>query len=237
MNTQWLEQRARELLAAEYERERCPNSAAAVRNNDAVEVDTDFAIRVIVAALRQQPVAVDLEQFREIAEGLRLADQFFDGDDSHWQWDDGEFFPASKVRAAHKRLLALIDNAGKVECAEVSGYIATVPYKCDRIIWRGQYHHLPLRQPAPVVDDARMARALEWVRGEREPGGEMVFPSQSVLAAIEEAIAAYDPNCGARTVRVAERLDEYLEKEHGVRIGRQAAIAALTAALAQGEPK
>lgn len=91
------------------------------------------------AALRHQPAPVDLEQFREIAEGLHLADQFFDGDDSHWQWDDGEFFPASKVRAAHKRLLSIIDNAGKVEPA------------CEVRLWDSQWVNIV---NAPEVLDA-----------------------------------------------------------------------------------
>lgn len=48
------------------------------------------------------------------------------------------------------------------------------------------------QQPAAVVDDARMARALDAARCGLSP---------EHVAAIEEAIAAYDPNCGARTVR------------------------------------
>ena len=51
-----------------------------------------------------------------------------------------------------------------------------------------------LEQP-PVVDDARMARALEAARCGLSP---------EHVAAIEEAIAAYDPNCGARTVSVVD---------------------------------
>ena len=87
------------------------------------------------------------------------------------------------------RLLSIINNAGKVA-----------------------------HQPAPVVDDARMARALEWVRtAARGNVGEgdalrvaLVESARKHLPAIEEAIAAYDPNCGARTVRVvadAMRID------------------------------
>ena len=53
----------------------------------------------------------------------------------------------------------------------------------------------------PVVDDARMARALEWVRGYAFGGDHL---AQEHLPAIEEAIAAYDPNCGGRTVRVVD---------------------------------
>ena len=55
------------------------------------------------------------------------------------------------------------------------------------------------QQPAPVVDDTRMARALEWVRVMA-----MQDADGSHVPAIEEAIAAYDPNCGARTVRVVD---------------------------------
>ena len=56
-----------------------------------------------------------------------------------------------------------------------------------------------VEQTAPVVDDARMARALEWVRVMA-----MQDADGSHVPAIEEAIAAYDPNCGARTVRVMD---------------------------------
>lgn len=58
-----------------------------------------------------------------------------------------------------------------------------------------------LRQ-RPVVGDARMARALEWIRAEC-----VVYSNPEArthLPAIEEAIAAYDPNCGGRTVRVVD---------------------------------
>lgn len=48
------------------------------------------------------------------------------------------------------------------------------------------------QQSAPVVDDARMARALEAARCGLAP---------EHVSAIEEAIAAYDPAGGARTVR------------------------------------
>ena len=57
-----------------------------------------------------------------------------------------------------------------------------------------------LEQP-PVVDDARMARALEWVRALTKPCS---AEEREMLNSIEEAIAAYDPNCGARTVRVVD---------------------------------
>lgn len=54
----------------------------------------------------------------------------------------------------------------------------------------------------PVVDDARMARALDWLRNVVALGFPVTSPEH--LPAIEEAIAAYDPNCGGRTVRVVD---------------------------------
>ena len=64
--------------------------------------------------------------------------------------------------------------------------------------WLASNSSAALRQ-RPVVDDARMARALEWVRVMA-----MQDANGSHLPAIEEAIAAYDPNCGGRTVRVVD---------------------------------
>lgn len=46
--------------------------------------------------------------------------------------------------------------------------------------------------PAAVVDDARMARALEWVRAETVG----ILGRREHLPAIEEAIAAYDARGG-----------------------------------------
>lgn len=37
---------------------------------------------------------------REVVMALKLADQFFDGQDGVWEWDDGEPFPASRIRLA-----------------------------------------------------------------------------------------------------------------------------------------
>ena len=66
------------------------------------------------AALQAQPSAPsgEVTDWATIIEGLRLADQFFDGDDHHWQWDDGEAFPASKVRAALTAALAARTGKG-----------------------------------------------------------------------------------------------------------------------------
>ena len=99
------------------------------------------------------PAPVDLEQFREAVTC----------------WHDAAL-PANDVEAKRKaeakRLLSIIDNAGK-------------------------------------VDDARMARALEWVRV-RALAKPCSVEEREMLSAIEEAIAAYDPACGARTVRMVD---------------------------------
>lgn len=54
------------------------------------------------------------------------------------------------------------------------------------------------QQPEISADDARMARALEWVRALTKPCS---AEEREMLANVEEAIAAYDPAGGARTVR------------------------------------
>ncbi|QDP64120.1 MAG: hypothetical protein Unbinned2301contig1004_46 [Prokaryotic dsDNA virus sp.] len=52
---------------------------------------------------------------------------------------------------------------------DVAGYVHTVPDHCDRIVWRGIYHHLPLSTPAPSTSTeealrAENARLLEMLR-------------------------------------------------------------------------
>ena len=47
---------------------------------------------------------------RAVVEALKLADQFFDGDDSHWEWDNGESFPASKIRSAYTEVKKLMEE-------------------------------------------------------------------------------------------------------------------------------
>lgn len=101
------------------------------------------------------------------------------------------------------------------------------------------------QQPAPVVDDARMARALEWLRA--ECGFYNNPEAHTHIPAIEEAIAAYDPNCGARTVRVVDdamvdaamgaSAGGYLVRDcwfSGEKWARELMRAALAAARAQG---
>lgn len=200
MSAQDLEQRTLELLPE------LPPMAMTITGDDPdaghwyrADQMRGYAIRAIAAALRQQPAPTDLEQFREAVEC----------------WHDAAL-PANDVEAERKakakRLLSIIDNAGKME-----------------VLARGWFHRLPdgdydihdeasgagkdcdgctpclivsqdhAHQPAPVVDDARMAHALEWVRVMA-----MQDADGSHVPAIEEAIAAYDPNCGARTVRVVD---------------------------------
>lgn len=149
MNAQDLEQRARELLAEAFSDAGAFSAAdTLLRTAYVTDYKNVVALRAIAAALRQQPVPVDLEQFREAVECWKHHRSGYDDPEAISEAD---------------RLLALINNA---------------------------------HQPAPVVDDARMARALEWVQVMA-----MQDADGSHVPAIQEAIAAYDPNCGARTVR------------------------------------
>lgn len=199
MSAQELEQRARELLPE------LPPMAMTVAGDDPdaghwyrAEQMRDYAASAVAAALRQQPAPVDLEQFREAVAC----------------WHDAAL-PANSVdaerKAEAKRLLSIIDNAGKVEACKVvvtrddDHEIVKVEHNGEVV---AQTVHAGGKQPAPVVDDARMARALEWVRtAARGNVGEgdalraaLIESARKHLPAIEEAIAAYNPNCGARTV-------------------------------------
>lgn len=188
MSAQDLEQRARELLAAEYEAAGESWAIWGILNSPHEHLINSLrlAIRAIVAALRHQPAPVDLEQFRAVICSWR---EYALTKSNTYVTYTGRTVMKKRVDEAD-RLLSIIDNAGKVA-----------------------------HQPAPVVDDARMARALEWVR----TNAAFEFPHiREHLPAIEEAIAAYDPACGARTVRV-------VGDGNGVR-----ACSVLTAARAKG---
>lgn len=146
MNAQDLEQRARELLAAEYEREGSYQAAGKLRDQSLPMMwwSDELALRAIAAALRQQP----------------------------------------------------------------------------------------------VVDDARMARALEWVRDAAE--GDAGY--REYLPVVEEVFAAYNPSCGGRTVPVVDAAmvgracDAYLSNRLGGRsVSHSAMRDALTAALARAQ--
>ena len=174
MSAQDLKQRARELLAAESSGRREADTMLGP------DVASEAALRAIVAALRQQPAPVDLEQFRLAVEALKVV---------------GNALKQPDLIAEYDRLLSIIDNAGNAcglyRCVECDDhYRVGTPCDC-----RSQ------PKPAPVVDDARMVRALWWLRDVSK-----IFPVErhEHLPAIEEAIAAYDPNCGARTVRVVD---------------------------------
>ena len=96
MNAQDLEQRARELLAAEYERDGKAGAADHIRTQPLLP-NKARAVRAVAAALRQQAAPVDLEQFREAVEFMQMRGT------------------REQCIRAGDMLQAIIDNAGKVE--------------------------------------------------------------------------------------------------------------------------
>lgn len=154
MSAQDLEQRARELLAAEYERDGRPSDADFV-NLGLPVCDADIrALRAIVAALRQQPAPVDLEQFREAVEQWKMLAQV------------GETVEAMPVAFRKKpeeytariaeadRLLSIIDSA-PVEFRNYGNSEAEfIADHADSCTACGGSGHKADQQPAPVVDDA-----------------------------------------------------------------------------------
>ena len=193
-----VEQRALEFLAAEYERDGKAGSAEHIRTQPLLP-NKARAVRAIAAALRHQPAPVDLEQFRE-AVGLML---IFGRDDEH---------------ARAKRLLALIDSAGKVEVdASFDEWLAkempagTVigdpSWWADRIA--RQYSKRTAQQPAAVVDEAMVDAAI----------------------AAQDAHWANDDNYPVRAPRSVKGDARLHDK-----LARGAMRAALTAALASAQP-
>lgn len=185
MNAQDLEQRAREYQHV------LDMLGVATHEEAGAEIG-----RLHAVALRQQPAPVDLEQFREAVEALL---PFAEHSDSCGDLDsyNNASTPSCGcgLDGARERLLSIIDNA---DDAKLRDWSLRMAEKENGQITTAGAHGIEDR-PAPVVDDARMARALEWVQVMA-----MQDADGSHVPAIQEAIAAYDPNCGGRTVRVVD---------------------------------
>lgn len=165
MSAQDLEQRARELLAAEYEAAGESWAIWGILNSPHEQLINSLrlALRAIVAALRQQPAPVDLEQFRLPVEAWK----------SHLDPNDDD---ESEAYDEADRLLSIIDNAGKVASAEP---VATVCLVGERYA-HGNMVEVQLQlvsadapspktgdryyahHPAPVVDDAMRELIQKW---------------------------------------------------------------------------
>lgn len=78
-----------------------------------------------------------------------------------------DYRPEERIKPLTLKCAAVraIAQALRERPAQVEGYIATVPDNCDRIIWRGHYHHLPLTTPPPAVDVASMLAIADRVEG------------------------------------------------------------------------
>lgn len=146
MSAQDLEQRARELLAKWRYAEPANGSMASQNRRDAFR----RCANELESVLRQQPAAVDLEQFREAVEQWKMLAQV------------GETVEAMPVVFRKKpeeytariaeadRLLSII-NAGEVECPHDAWEETGGARRCaDCHKYLGGAPH----QPAPVVDDA-----------------------------------------------------------------------------------
>lgn len=140
MSAQDLEQRARELLVKWRYAEPANGSMASQNRRDAFR----RCANELESVLRHQPAPVDLEQFREAVEC----------------WLDAAL-PANDVEAERKakaqRLLSIIDNAGKVACQHDTWEENGGARRCADC---RKYLGVASCQPAPVVDDAMVKRAI-----------------------------------------------------------------------------
>ena len=62
-----------------------------------------------------------------------------------------EALESSSGKTAEAAITAAREYLAAPEQSEplTDGYVQRVPDKCDRIVWRNSYYHLPIRQPAP----------------------------------------------------------------------------------------
>lgn len=248
MNAQDLEQRARELPVP-----------ALVFN--AMDHSCAFADGVCILTSRANFYSE--EQFREAVECLCNGA----GSMSSAEW--------ARRDAERKRLLSIIDNAGKAACAtcggrgEVGGHTGQTPEQfefvtepcpdCQGDAYGSADAPTPLGrmlgvQPAPVVDAGNCIAADDVRRLTREIdvalNGEAGAAPQASLCDIAAQVkaeaskrgapllAAYDPNCGARTVRVVDdamvkRAIVAYHDAGGAPSNTWAMRAALTAAIAK----
>ena len=86
-------------------------------------------------------------------------------------------------------------------------FVQTVPDKCDRILWRGRYLHLPIPNPAPgLPDDAKRLNWLDdtnkrfrmgWEVGQAPAGNvsirTIITGGKSIRDAIDAAMLAASP--------------------------------------------
>lgn len=121
MSAQDLEQRARELLAAEYERDGKAGAADHIRTQPLLP-NKARAIRAIAAALCQQPAPVDLSLLNQAyAQGWIAAAEWCA--EQHLISDIGS---QAYAEEQDRRLLFIIDNSGKAH-----------------VLARGWFHRLP----------------------------------------------------------------------------------------------
>ena len=100
----------------------------------------DDVARTTVVLIAQQPLQHNKERNMNDAEYIAAIAEFY---------KDG---PGPEFRAHYERLMhisaALAAPAQAVP--EIDIYVWPVPDKCDRIVWRGAYHHLPIQKAAPA---------------------------------------------------------------------------------------
>jgi len=109
--------------------------------------------------------------------------------------------------------------------ADVAEYVHTAPDHCDRIVWRGIYHQLPLATPAPSTTTEEALRALIDETGSKdaENMADMARIGHACMEEIERLDRAYS-NCPSEViVDLANALDE-------AERGRDDAIATVLAA-------
>lgn len=102
----------------------------------------------------------------------------------------------------NQKMVAVMESAlaatGKQQVGETltDTYVQTVPDKCDRIVWRGHYYHLPIKQVGEAQGSREQFEA--WAKNSyfirRNDAGEYIEPAtEDVWVVWQAAIASRQP--------------------------------------------
>lgn len=100
-----------------------------------------------------------------------------------------------------------------------TSYVQPVPDHCDRIVWRSNYYHLPLKQPQaePVYQDMRAMANAVWAEAQsKEPQAEAV-PAGYRLVMVPDAAPSDEPDWD-ECIRQAEAATGIKVERHTISI-------------------
>lgn len=131
-----------------------------------------------------------IEQMLEALEWLHALDE-----ENHQRYS-GDEDVCKEVQQARVAITAAREYLAAPEVEpQTDSYIQRVPDKCDSIIWRNRYYHLPITHPAPEAKqpvNQQLLEALERIADPRNIhfAGDAQVVARAAIAAAEQAQGA-----------------------------------------------